>query len=93
MRFSGLRLSGHVRTQTPLSDSRRAFAMSDVLTGTMADWIALWRARMDERGLTYEAMDDLADLGDRYMAKLMCGQVPNPTWRTMAKINRILLTP
>jgi hypothetical protein len=66
-------------------------AMSaDALTGTMADWIALWRLAMAAQELRYWEVDERAGLGDGYMAKLMCGQVQSPTWPTIVKINRAL---
>ena len=48
--------------------------MTDGLFGSSADWIALWRARMDERELTHRVVDDMAGLGEGYVSKLMCGQ-------------------
>jgi hypothetical protein len=64
--------------------------MSDAMTGTMADWIALWRPAMAAHGLRYWEVDERAGLGDGYMAKLMCGQVQAATWPTIVKINRVL---
>jgi hypothetical protein len=65
-------------------------AMSDALTGTMADWIALWRSAVAAQDLTYREVDDLAGLGEGYMAKLMCGLVKEATAATIARINRAL---
>jgi hypothetical protein len=62
----------------------------DGLTGTMADWIALWRSAMSAQDLTYREVDDLAGLGEGYMAKLMCGLVKEATAATISKINRAL---
>ena len=60
------------------------------MTGTMADWIALWRSAMVAQGLRYWEVDERAGLGDGYMAKIMCGQVQAATWPTIVKINRVL---
>jgi hypothetical protein len=56
----------------------------------MDDWIALWRRAIAEQGLRYWEVDERAELGDGYMAKLMCGQVQAATWPTIVKINRVL---
>jgi hypothetical protein len=64
-------------------------AMSEGLLGSSADWIALWRARMDERELTHREVDDLANLGEGYVSKLMCG-LRSPTPRTIERMNRAL---
>jgi hypothetical protein len=64
--------------------------MSDAMTGTMAEWIALWREAMVAQDLTYREVDDLAGLGEGYMAKLMCGLVKEATAATISKINRAL---
>jgi hypothetical protein len=63
--------------------------MSDGLTGTTAEWIAEWRSEMAAQGRTTREMDDLADLGEGYMAKILCG-ARTPTAPTIAKINRAL---
>ena len=59
------------------------------LTGTMADWIAIWRSEMTAQDLTCRVLDDLAELGEGYMAKILCG-ARTPTAPTIAKINRAL---
>jgi hypothetical protein len=64
--------------------------MSDTLTGSMADWIALWRSEMTAQSVTCRELDDRAKLGEGYVAKLLCGQVPNTTAETISKINRAL---
>jgi predicted transcriptional regulator len=64
--------------------------MSEGLTGARADWIALWRVRIAELGLRYWEVDERAGLGDGYTAKLMCGQVREPTAATIDRINRAL---
>ena len=65
------------------------FGLGDML-GSQADWIALCRAAMADRGLTTREVDEAAKIGDGYMAKLMCGQVKTPTWRTVARVNEAL---
>jgi hypothetical protein len=64
--------------------------MAEGLTGTMADWIAIWRSAMAAQDLTCRVLDDLAGLGEGYMAKILCGQVKEATAATISKINRAL---
>jgi hypothetical protein len=64
--------------------------MSERLIGSKAEWIALCRAAMTDRGLTTREVDCRANLGEGYMAKLMCGQVNAPTWRTVERVNEAL---
>jgi hypothetical protein len=45
---------------------------------------------MADRELTMRELDDLAGLGEGYMAKLMCGQVKAPTWSTIERVNGAL---
>jgi hypothetical protein len=66
-----------------------AAAMSEGLTGTMPELIAVWRVAMDARGMTTRDVDCDADLGGGYMAKILCG-LRTPTAPTIAKINRAL---
>jgi hypothetical protein len=64
--------------------------MSEALTGSQADWIALWRRETAAQGLTHRALDDRANLGEGYFSKLMCGLVKEPTSATIDRINRAL---
>jgi hypothetical protein len=64
--------------------------MSEALSGTMAELREVWRLAMAAEALRYWEVDERAQLGDGYMAKLMCGQVQAPTWPTIVKINRVL---
>ena len=65
--------------------------MSDAaMIGTMAEWIAVWRSAMAAQDLTCRVLDDLAGLGEGYMAKILCGQVREATAATISKINRAL---
>ena len=64
--------------------------MSDGLTGAREDWLSLWKAKASARGLSYRAVDDLAGLTDGYFSLLMCGDVKEPTARTIDQINRAL---
>ena len=63
--------------------------MSNGLTGTMPELIAVWRAAMDARGKTTRDVDHDAGLGEGYVAKILCGS-RTPTAPTIAKINRAL---
>ena len=72
--------------------------MSEGLTGTQAELIALWRARIAELGWKYPEVDFRAQQdarahgerwGDGYCAKLLCG-AREPTATTSARMNRIL---
>jgi hypothetical protein len=62
-------------------------AMSEGFLISLADWRTLCREAMLERCLTMREVDFMADLGEGYMAKLMCGLVPNPTWQTISRVN------
>ena len=88
--FFGLGNFGGAVFWRGLVQKKVGVAMSDALFGTQADWIAVWRAEMAAQGLTYREVDDLAGLGEGYMAKLMCGLVKEATAATIAKINRAL---
>jgi hypothetical protein len=57
---------------------------------SLADWRTLCRAAMADRGLGMREVDELAGLGEGYMAKLMCGQVKAPTWPTVERVNGAL---
>jgi hypothetical protein len=72
--------------------------MSDGFTGTQAELIALWRAKIAELGLTHGEVDSLAQedarahgeqWGDGYSGKLLCGD-REPKATTSARMNRIL---
>ena len=60
----------------------------DGLTGTRADWIAIWRARLVELGWSYPELAHRAGLTDKYFSRLMCGDIDQPTAETIDKINR-----
>ena len=47
--------------------------MNDRLIRSTADWIAVWRVRMAERGLTCLEADALAGLSEGHMSKILCG--------------------
>jgi predicted transcriptional regulator len=69
----------------------RHVAMSDDgLTGTRANWIAIWRARLAELGWTYPELDHRAGLTNKYFSRLVCGDIDQPTAATIDKINRAL---
>jgi hypothetical protein len=68
------------------------------LTGTQAELIALWRAKIAARGWTQAEVDRRAQedaaahgerWGDGYCAKLLCGD-REPTATTTARMNRVL---
>jgi hypothetical protein len=72
--------------------------MSEGLTGSQADWISLWRARMAELGWKHLEVDFRAQCdarahgkswGDGYCSKLLCGD-REPTATTIARMNRVL---
>ena len=72
--------------------------MSGDLSGTPAELIALWRARIAALGWTHADVDaraqEDADLhgerwGDGYTGKLLCGD-REPTATTSARMNRVL---
>jgi hypothetical protein len=72
--------------------------MSDALTGTQAELITLWRRRIAVLGWTQAEVDGRAQAdarahgerwGDRYCAKLLCGD-REPTATRIARMNRVL---
>ncbi len=72
--------------------------MTERFTGTPAELIALWRARIAVLGWTYGEVDFRAQedarahgerWGDGYCAKLLCGD-REPTATTSARMYRIL---
>jgi predicted transcriptional regulator len=64
--------------------------MTNGLTGSQPEWLALWRSAMSAQDLTHREVDDLAGLAEGYVSKLMCGQVREPTAATISKMNRAL---
>jgi hypothetical protein len=64
--------------------------MTDGLTGTRDDWLSLWKATAANRGFSYRDVDDRAGLYDGYFSRLMCGDVKEPTAKTIDQINRAL---
>jgi transcriptional regulator with XRE-family HTH domain len=64
--------------------------MSDGLTGAREDWLALWKARAAALGLRYRDVDAAAGLTDGYLSRLMCGDIQEPTAKTIDQINRAL---
>jgi transcriptional regulator with XRE-family HTH domain len=60
------------------------------MTGTRADWIAIWRARLAKLGWSYEELDHRAGLTSKYFSRLVCGDIDQPTAETIDKINRAL---
>jgi hypothetical protein len=63
--------------------------MSDGLIGSPADWIAIWRARIAEIGLTHREVDFRARWGEGYCSKLLCGD-REPTATTISRMNQTL---
>ncbi len=57
--------------------------------GSSADWVALWRAALADRGWTHLELDHRAQLGEGYTGKILCGLV-KPTAPTIERINRAL---
>jgi transcriptional regulator with XRE-family HTH domain len=60
------------------------------MTGSRADWIAIWRARLVELGWSYPDLAHRAGLTDKYFSRLMCGDIDQPTAETIDKINRAM---
>ncbi len=63
--------------------------MNDQLIRTSADWIAIWRARIDELELPHREVDCRAGWGEGYCSKLMCG-MKTPTTKTIERMNAAL---
>jgi hypothetical protein len=47
--------------------------MNERLIRSTADWIAVWRVRMAELGLTCLEVDALAGLSEGHTSKILCG--------------------
>ena len=60
------------------------------LTGTRADWLAVWKVAATVRGYSYRVVDHRAGMTDGYFSRLMCGDIKEPTAPTIAAINRAL---
>jgi predicted transcriptional regulator len=63
--------------------------MSDRLIVTSADWIAVFRERIKELGLTHLDVDARAGLSEGHCGKIMCG-MKTPSWPTIEKLCRAL---
>jgi hypothetical protein len=59
--------------------------MSERLIRTSADWIAVFRARIKELGLTHLAVDGLAGLSEGHTSKILCG-LRAPSADTIARL-------
>jgi hypothetical protein len=60
------------------------------MTGSRAEWIAIWRARLAELGWTYEELDHRLGLKNKYFSRLVCGDIGEPTAKRIAANNRVL---
>jgi hypothetical protein len=60
------------------------------MIGSRADWLALWKATALARGYPYSEIDGRAGLTDKYFSRLVCGDIDQPTAKTIAAINRAL---
>jgi transcriptional regulator with XRE-family HTH domain len=63
--------------------------MSDGLILTSADWIAVFRARIKELGLTHLAVDARAGLSEGHTGKILCG-TRMPSLLTIERLCRAL---
>jgi hypothetical protein len=64
--------------------------MTEVLIRTSADWIAVFRSRIRELGLTHLEVDARAGLSEGHCSKIMCGMKKDPSWPTIEKLCRAL---
>jgi transcriptional regulator with XRE-family HTH domain len=63
--------------------------MTQVMTGSQAELIALWREVLTARGWSHRELDDRAGLGEGYTSKILCG-LRTPSAPTIARINQAL---
>jgi hypothetical protein len=60
------------------------------VTGSRADWLSVWQPASAVRGFSCREVDHRAGLTDGYFSRLVCGDIEEPTARTIAAINRAL---
>jgi hypothetical protein len=72
-----------------LTSGLLAGAMTDGLTCSPAELIALWRSTMTAQGLTHREVDFRAGWGEGYCSKLLCGD-REPTATTISRMNQAL---
>lgn len=64
-----------------------------MMYGTKADWLLVWKREADARGWPDAEVEHQAGLTTKYLSRLRCGDIGEPTAATIAKINRALGLP
>jgi transcriptional regulator with XRE-family HTH domain len=64
--------------------------MTERMTGTKAEWLSEWKREAAVRGWSDAEVEARAGLTDKYLSRLRCGDIGEPTAVSIAKINRAL---
>jgi DNA-binding Xre family transcriptional regulator len=60
--------------------------MTERLIRTSVDWIAVFRARIRQLGLTHLEVDARAGLSEGHTGKVLCGTRKDVSWSTIEKL-------